>query len=233
MNELNFGYSRTPISDQVYSYIKGEILKGNWKPGEKIPSENMLCKTLGVSRVSVRAAIKKLASIGLIESFQGKGTFVCKEGSFQPINDLYSIMALSQSDRMSMLEFRKIIEIASAGFAAMRASTEFVNAMNDSILKLEAADNPKDIIKYGLEFHRQIMLATNNSLIIRTFEMLHEVYLQAFEEHFAVIGEISVSDHRAILSAIETRNAELARKLMEEHLNNTTKSMVEARFWRQ
>jgi len=180
MNDFNFGYSRTPISDQVYNYIKGEIVEGNWKPGEKIPSENTLCKTLNVSRVSVRAAIKKLSSIGLIESFQGKGTFVCKEGNFHPINDLYSVMAISQNDRLSMFEFRKIIEVASAGYAAMRATTDVVNAMNQAIINLEASDDIQEIINYGVEFHKLLIHSTNNSIIIHTFELLHEIYVQTF-----------------------------------------------------
>ncbi|MPN35087.1 Pyruvate dehydrogenase complex repressor [bioreactor metagenome] len=210
-------------------YIKGEIVNGSWKPGDKIPSENMLCKTLSVSRVSVRAALKKLTSVGLIESFQGKGTFVCKEGNRVPLNDLYSVMVLNQSDRMSLLEFRKIFEVACAGYAAIRATTEMVDSMNETVMNLEAAQTPEDIIQYGLMFHHQLALATNNSIMIRTFEVMQDSYLHIFRENVSLLGTIGVEDHRNILSAIETRDVELAKKLMDEHLNNTTKKMVDAR----
>lgn len=230
MNDLNFGYSRTPISDRVYTYIKGEIVNGNWKSGDKIPSENTLCKTLGVSRVSVRAAIKKLTSMGLIESFQGKGTFVCNAGSNTSINELYSVLSLNQLDRMSLLEFRKIIEVASAGYAAIRATTEIVDSMNEAVISLESAESPEEFIKHSLNFHHLLALATNNAIIIRTFEIMEDIYLHIFQENVSLLGTIGAEDHRNILSAIETRDVELAKKLMDEHLTNTAKKMVDARI---
>ena len=82
MADLTEKSSRTPISDRVYNHIKSNIANGSWKPGDKIPSENILCKTLDVSRVSARAAIRKLTNMGILESYQGRGTFVCADAAF-------------------------------------------------------------------------------------------------------------------------------------------------------
>ena len=68
--------SRSNITDQIVQYFKEKIVSGEWKVGEKIPSENQLTETLGVSRASIRTAIQQLVGIGVLESRHGKGTFL-------------------------------------------------------------------------------------------------------------------------------------------------------------
>ena len=67
---------RQSVASQVYEQLKHNIVSGIWTAGEKIPSENQLVKMLGVSRISVREALKQLVSLGLLEARQGEGTFV-------------------------------------------------------------------------------------------------------------------------------------------------------------
>ena len=64
------------IRQQVFEQLLSQITTGKWKPGEKIPSENELTSIMGVSRISVREAIQKLAAMDLVETYRGKGTFV-------------------------------------------------------------------------------------------------------------------------------------------------------------
>lgn len=73
------------VTEQVVAYYKQQILNGAWKIGEKIPSENQLCEELGVSRASIRSAIKELTGYGILESIHGKGTFLI--GDFLDIQD--------------------------------------------------------------------------------------------------------------------------------------------------
>ena len=67
---------KSNITQQVVQFIKKNIDNGNWRIGEKIPSENKLAESLGVSRASVRMAIQQFIAIGVLESVHGKGTFV-------------------------------------------------------------------------------------------------------------------------------------------------------------
>ena len=67
---------KTNVTEQIVAYYKQQILNGTWKVGEKIPSENQLCGELGVSRASIRSAVKELIGLGVLESMHGKGTFL-------------------------------------------------------------------------------------------------------------------------------------------------------------
>lgn len=219
------------VSDQVFQYLKDNIAQGRWRPGEKIPSENKLCELLEVSRISVRSAIGRLASLGLLESKQGNGTFVCQPGSFQPLGDMYA--ALGQSDRLSMLEFRKVIEVAAAEFAALRATTKTVDAMHETIMRMQTATDPAEIAASDMEFHYLLAEATNNSAIVKSFEILRDSYIRVFEENVAVMGSYGAEYHKKILSAIETRNAALAKRYMSEHLDNTAALLLQSRTTNQ
>gem|GEM_PF-344562 len=218
------------VSDYVFSYLKNNITSGKWITGEKIPSESKLCEILQVSRISVRSAISRLSSLGILESKQGNGTYVCDVSTLSPLNDMYSAFILSHSDRLNMLEFRKVIEVATAGFAAARATTKMVDAMSVTIDTMENAETKVDIVNSDLEFHYLLAKATNNDVIIKSFEILRDSYIRMFEENVAVMGAFGALSHRLILSAIETRNSDLARKYMEEHLDQTAARLVQARF---
>jgi len=218
------------VSDYVFSYLKNNITSGKWITGEKIPSESKLCEILQVSRISVRSAISRLSSLGILESKQGNGTYVCDVSTLSPLNDMYSAFILSHSDRLNMLEFRKVIEVATAGFAAARATTKMVDAMSVTIDTMENAETKVDIVNSDLEFHYLLAKATNNDVITKSFEILRDSYIRMFEENVAVMGAFGALSHRLILSAIETRNSDLARKYMEEHLDQTAARLVQARF---
>ena len=110
---------------QVVDYLKEKILDGTWKPGDKISSENELTASLSVSRASVRYAIQHLIAIGVLESFQGKGTFV----RTKPISDIeQNLKALYNNTSVEQLvEFRIIIEGESCRLAAQRMTEDALN----------------------------------------------------------------------------------------------------------
>ena len=103
-----------PAGDRVFQYLSDQISKGTWKPGDRIPSEKELCSIIGVSRISVRAGINRLAALGILESKRGCGTFVCT--TTQPsLGSVGTILSIYDSDRISMFEFRKMLEVTSVG----------------------------------------------------------------------------------------------------------------------
>lgn len=209
------------VGDSVFEYLKSSVVSGKWKPGDKIPSEKELCETLDVSRVSVRAAINRMAGIGLLESKRGGGTFVCKCSAVDSLNLFLPFVALDQVDRISMLEFRRIIEVESAALAAMRASAEMVDQMRVLNRLMENAESIEDTAKYDLEFHYAIAVATCNSAIIKVMEILSDVFNCMFRENVENLGKRGVEYHDMIINAIEMRNHDLARKYMSEHIQNT------------
>ena len=217
---------KTGVSEAVFEELKERIIAGEWKPGERIPSEMQLCSMTGVSRVSVRAAIQKLSSLGLVESRQGGGTFVCEMSGEQHLNSVLPYFVLSRPDRVSMFEFRRIIEVEGAALAAARADADQIEALHRATRQMSEARTNNEIVRYDMEFHYTIAQASHNSILVKVFEVLQETYRALMQENAARLGSSGAAYHQMITVAIETHDVELARLLMEKHLNNTARIMI-------
>lgn len=209
------------VTDGVVDYLTDAISSGQWKPGERIPSEAQLCTLLGVSRITVRSAIGQLAALGLVQSQQGKGTFVCSPSVSQSI----PLLPMQNADRLSVFEFRKIVESESAALTAIRASSLDVQALEESIVGMEQATTDKKVAEYDMVFHALIAQATGNEVIQRVFQMMQETYSRMFEDNVSHLGKAGVEHHRRILLAVQTRDMNAARQNMLEHLDDTMRSL--------
>ena len=217
----------TTDSEAIFEALKERIIAGEWKPGEQIPSENKLCQMTGASRVTVRSAIQRLSSLGLVESRRGSGTFVCELSGEQHLNSVLPYFVLSQPDRISMFEFRRIIETEGAALAALRADSEQIAAMHEATRKMAAATTTEEITQYDLEFHHLIMQGSRNSILVKVFEVLQDTYFALLRENVTRMGSTGAAYHQMITVAIESRDAELARLLMQKHLGNTIRATVD------
>ncbi len=224
MEEKN---KKNSVSELIFEQLKEKIIAGKWKPGERIPSENQLCKITGASRVSVRAAIQKLSSLGLVESKQGGGTYVCELSGEQHLNSVIPYFALSRPDRVNMLEFRRIIEVEGAALAAQRADESEIEAMYTATERMAQAQTTEEITQYDLEFHYLIMQASRNTILTKVFEILQETYFSLLHENVTLLGASGAPYHRMITSAIASRDAELAKLLMERHLSISEQAKTE------
>ncbi|MGI6086223.1 MAG: FadR/GntR family transcriptional regulator [Acetivibrionales bacterium] len=217
------------ISDKIAEQIKESINSKVWPPECRLPSEKQLCKMYGASRVSVRSALQKLSGEGLVETVKGKGTFVCSAAGYTH-DDQIKFSITNMSDRINLFEFRMIIEVESAYIAALRANTSVIQALNDSAIKMRDAVTNEDVAKYDAEFHRLIAEATCNPVIIKIFDLLKDAYNQMFYQNVSVLGSFGAEAHRKIITAMEMRNGDLARKYMTEHLNDTMEQTASLRI---
>lgn len=218
----------TTVSNRVFDYLMKQISDGVWKPGEKIPTEKELCAILGVSRISVRAGISRLATLGILESKQGRGTFVCDFSAQTVPGSLASYLAFSNPDRISMFEFRKMLEVTSAGYAAMRATSGQIDEMRRVIQRTMKSGSISESAQLDMEFHHLLAEATANPVILRTYEMAQNAF--HFEQNIAARGVTGVEYHHKILTAISVRDAELAKRYMSEHLDISYFDLVDAQF---
>ncbi len=219
--ENTTGSSRRSVSEVVFEKLKFAILDGMWPPGSKIPSENMLAKQFGVSRVSVRTAVQRLSSLGVLESRQGGGTFVCTPGAEHCVDQMLPYFALSKTDRINVFEFRRTIETGAVALAAKRAQADIIQQMRQESKQMEDAKNTDDMAECDLRFHALIAKATGNPIFVRIFDILSNTYRTLMKGNVEVVGTSGVSYHYMITYALEARDAELARILMERHLNQT------------
>ena len=211
---------RRNMSQQVFEQLRGQIVSGEWKPGDKLPSENALCQLLGVSRVTIRSALSKLASLGLIVSRQGEGTFVQDVNGSQVLNTILPTISVSPDDLHQFLEFRRVLECESAHIAAQRATPEQLERITRCAdLFEEHKDDMEAAAQYDFDFHREIIAATGNNILLQVFMYTQEYLTAALIMNVRTIGTASgVYYHRAIADAIRMQSPDLARSLMLEHL---------------
>lgn len=223
---------RKKVSDEVFEQMKKMIANQVWKEGEKIPSQNELQKILHVSRVSIREALKKLESQGIITTRQGKGSFVKK---FEEVDlfgegtlELYR-NSVDSKTICDFLEFRRIIEVESAGLAAEHASNEDIVRLENNYQKmLDARGNIQRFSDYDFEFHELLAQITGNMILVRCFGMILTFLKKDFD---AIVEKVGVEKgtyyHGEILRAIREHQPQRAKLLMEEHLQMTSDSYFE------
>lgn len=219
------GICKQSITDEVYKQFTNAIASGEWKVGEKIPPERELVVMTGASRVSVRGALQRLATLGMVESRQGEGTFVCEPQGGEYMNVLLPMILATRPELDDLLEFRLIIEVEMAGLAARRRTDEHVRQMHESYLLLKACTDEADkklAAEYDFRFHTQIAEATNNSLIRQVYSVLTDVFETSLCNIVQVMGSCNaLFYHKRVLDAIEQQDTEAAMHWMREHILDT------------
>lgn len=219
---------RQNVSELVLEQMKEMINSGEWQPGTKIPSENELASLMGVSRVTIRSAIQKLSSLGLVESRHGEGTYVCTLDGSQCFNSMIPMIMLSNHDRESLHEFRTMIEVEGAMLAARRITAKQLEALRQTVTEMEQyKEEPAKAAAADMAFHKGIAEATGNPYIIQVFDILETTFTKYLVDNIHTMGASSgVYYHNAICDALETHDAALAKQRMADHLAVTHETMV-------
>lgn len=205
------------LSEQAASRIMDMILvERRFQTGDKLPNEMELAQELGISRVTLREAVRILCTRGLVEIKRGKGTYVTNL-QIAPDGDLSMLEALGASHR-DMLEIRMMVEPAMAYYAAKRATPEQVETIDALRIKIEEmAAAGENFLKVEQDFHNAIALASQNQFIKTLMPIInHSIYndITLFEDSITY----SLQDHREISHCIRTHNAEGARTIMQMHI---------------
>ncbi|MEW8084915.1 MAG: GntR family transcriptional regulator, partial [Candidatus Thiodiazotropha endolucinida] len=151
------------LSDRIAVELESMIERGDFNPGERLPAERQLAEQLGVSRPSLREAIQKLASKGILHSRQGGGTFVNRNLSGDACEDLVRRMESRPETWPDILEIRHALEGTSAYFAALRATDEDRKQIRDCYDRMIAAHEAGEGLveaQADAEFHLAIAEAS-------------------------------------------------------------------------
>lgn len=217
---------KVQVGEQVFQQLKALLIEGEWKQGDKLPSENELADLFGVSRITVRQALQKLVALGLLETRLGEGSFVKKVEIENCLNDLIPTMYLEDNSIFTVFEFREIIDSESARLAAMRATAEDIEILENIInimLEAQKSDDLQTFAKADLDFHFEIGRMTRNALIIRTNSILQDVLMVSMSEVVKQLGcEAGIYYHRKLLEAIRSHDCGLAMEVMREHIAKNT-----------
>lgn len=217
------------ITNQVLEYLKENIESGEWAVGEKIPSENQMVEELGVSRSSIRTALQYLIGLGVLKSYQGKGTFLIN-GQVENWDETENkITSEDCRDIGKVLEFRRILEPDACRLAVEHCTEETIAALEAYLeqMKMFQGDRAK-FVRADLKFHEVICRTSGNLLLEKS---LHKVFLETRKNH-EQMNELFGYDsgiyyHTAILEAFRKKDAQAAHDEMYRHLEAALEKIPE------
>lgn len=224
------------LSDAISSELEQRILEGSLRSGDRMPGERELAAELGVSRSSLREAIQKLVSRGLLVSRQGEGTFVTDrlETAF---SDPWEEMVQSHiSVREDMLEFRHMLEAKAAECAAMRATEADLKRLAGCFERMQAAylgDDLEVLVESDVSFHQAIAEASHNAIIghmtASLFRLMREHIRRNLSELIRIpeAREALKAQHAAVWYAIERRQPVEAEQAAAHHIDFVKQTLTE------
>jgi len=217
--------------DTIATHLQGEILQGRIQAGEKLPSERNLCATFGVGRTTVREALKSLVVQGFITR-KGRGIVVADLENLPPRGvDLASLAA--QASIRQLYEVRKLIEVRVAGWAAMRATEEDIEALRRAL----ETDGDSKPASPNRSFHDALAKAAHNPVLLQIYESGRSLFFR-LPFYWKLFDDAEVKSvrtrrhdlarrwHEHILKTIEQRDVAEAEGAMFQHLDIMEKDLL-------
>jgi GntR family transcriptional repressor for pyruvate dehydrogenase complex len=221
------------ISDQVFDQLHELILRGMFKPGEKIMTERELAVSFQVSRTSVRDAMNKLVAMGMLEQRQGQGTFVSRPGG-KTHAYMTKVMESQNATMQDLLEVRMGLECNAAALAAQRAQDSDIEFLEKNLKEMEdAIQGGQPGSDADTQFHMAVAYATHNPLQVFIMKQFHDFLAYGIKENlFRPHGESREFEtiqqqHTQILNAIKTRDAMGAYMATKRHFEYVIQTIAE------
>ena len=198
-----------PLRDVVFHTLRQAILKGEMEPGERL-MEIQLAKKLGVSRTPIREAIRKLELEGLVLMIPRKGA---------------EVAGITEKNLRDVLEVRRYLEELAIELAVQRMDEADIARLEEARISFREALNTNDMIRIAQAdemFHDVIYAGTYNDRLVQMLNNLRDQMYRYRLEYIKDTGkrQILMIEHENILSAVKTRNLELAKRAMREHIDN-------------
>ncbi len=209
--------------EKVIEHIKGEIWQGTLKRGERLPPERELAEALGVSRSSVREAIRTLSLLGFVSSTQGAGNFVTCDIEPNLRESLRMMVMLGETNHLQISQLRRGLESENARLAAERVSPRQAARLKELAALMRDEPDPQRASRYDQEFHSLLCEASGNRLIRALFSAM----LSTFNEFISTMYVRIVEDegqaqalhaaHRQLADALAGHDAGAASQAMHRH----------------
>jgi DNA-binding FadR family transcriptional regulator len=215
--------TRVTVGEQVAMQLAELIGEGRWSPGEKLPSEADLCRSLGIGRSTLRESLKSLAFVGLVRMRPGDGTYVAERSPGLLDRILARGLLKTQKELADVCETRLVLETELASMAAERAEPEDLAALRDLLAEAREslAGRARPFIELDLEFHLAIARCAKNDVLRRLLSDIRGVLIEwiAKSQELPGLRENALEQHELIFARISERNSAGARAAMEAHLS--------------
>lgn len=212
---------------EVISTIKAMILSGELRPHERLPSEKELAEVLGVSRPTVREAVRGLMTLNIIESRHGDGTYVTSLDPNLLAAPIDFLLQVDNQGFQALTEARIVLESGAAELAGSKATAENLTAMNALVDEYGASiDDVNRCIELDLAFHEEVARAADSPILSSLLSTVTALGLQSRSRtaQSRPMRETAHGDHQAIAAAIAARDPAAARVAMLKHLSHVQES---------
>lgn len=200
-------------------YLRGKITSGEWQVGELIPKEPELMELIGVGKSTVREAVRSLATLGMLQTVPGVGTFVRAR---TPVSSILTEF-LADHDLEEVLVYRRSLEIEAAQTAAVKRSESQLETLCENYSRtLDSMPGEHDEMTLNNAFHLLIVEASGSRLLLDLYTGVMQSLNEAASEgrvFFGATRETMLADHGALLKAIEARNVRDAAHTMALHVD--------------
>lgn len=218
---------KTRLSDQIAEQLETMIATQGLKAGDRLPAERQLAEQLEVSRPSLREAIQKLISKGLLVSRAGGGTYIQDVASAGQTDPLVTLFRENPEYRFDVLEIRHAIEGNAAWYAALRATDEDkaqIRERFDAMIAQHGSDDPMDEARADAAFHLSIVEASHNLVSLHIMRGLFDLLQNSISHNLDKlytqprVFEPLSAQHRELMDAVLAGDPERARQAAETHL---------------
>jgi GntR family transcriptional regulator, transcriptional repressor for pyruvate dehydrogenase complex len=221
------------LTDEAIDKIKGMITSGELGPGDRLPKESDLAERLGLSRNSLREAVKALSMIRVLDVRQGDGTYVTSLAPDLLLDALGFVVDFHRDDTvLQFLEVRRILEPAATALATERMPAEDIAKLQSVLDQLGDSPSIEALVANDLEFHRQIAASSGNAVLCSLIDGLSgpttraRIWRGLTQEGAA---ERTREQHQAIVDAITARQPDLARSWATIHIAGVEEWLRRAR----
>ncbi len=219
---------RSGLSEQVADRLLQDIVDGVYPSESRLPPEPVLAEEAGVSRLTLREAVKSLGQRGVLRVEQGRGTFVNPTARWLPFDPqlLSTLVRRDHELALRLTEVRSIVEVGAAALSARRRGTESLREMRSALDRARAAHEVQDAVSFSradIDFHLAVLRSVDNdfvpALLAPVDAGLREIRLQTSQDH--AVNTRALEMHNRIYEAIRKRAPRSAADLMARHLEET------------
>ena len=211
------------VTDEAISKIKEMLIRGELKAGDRLPPEKELSDRLGLSRSSLREAVKALELIRVLDVRRGDGTYVTSLDA-KLLNEAVAFVVELHQDKsiLELFEVRRILEPATAFIAAGKIGADELLELSATMDGIDENTDVEELVAHDLEFHRIISRAAGNSYLESLLDALSGSTVRArIWRGLTQDGAVAhtLAEHQAIADALERGDAELVRALVTVHIS--------------
>jgi DNA-binding FadR family transcriptional regulator len=220
---------RRTLVDDLVDGLLTEILDGKLLPHNPIPPEADIAKAYGVSRLTVREALKALRAQNILYVKAGRGTFVNPTDNWTGLDAIFKAASHGNAaDQVSvgLIEMRRMVETGAAALAAKRFTPEQAERMRECIADMKRFHDSGDLDRFveaDIGFHDAVLKASGNPFVRALFAQLGQLLYVTRRETSAVevIQQHAIDYHQRVLDSILSGDAERSRQAMDEHMDQT------------